>query len=278
MPFAATRRTHQPFHASNENLQRLYDESDRKLLEHAVQCMLSRKSRIEAELGGSDFSTSKNNKLPSTKMKMFHKIIATSILTALCTIVANAADLTTTQPVPAKTNGENWWRGNCERIAADIKKMEGKIDIAFVGDSITARWRGSETWTKHWGSYRAVNMGIGGDRTQNVLWRLQNGELDGYKARLFVVMIGTNNTDKKTDPADVAAGNQSDPRIDPEKAATGPDSPAGYLPPGRKAQSRPRKDRRRQRTDSRNMQVVRSSTWISVQNFFSPTAPSARRS
>jgi N-acetylglucosamine-6-sulfatase len=83
--------------------------------------------------------------------------------------------------------------------------MNGQIDIAFVGDSLTARWKG-ESWDKHWGSYRAVNMGIGGDRTQNVLWRLQNGQLDGYKARLFILMIGTNNVNKRTDPADVAAG------------------------------------------------------------------------
>lgn len=123
-----------------------------------------------------------------------------------------AAQPKSTQPAEAKTNGSKddpykWWRGNCKRIAADIKKMEGRIDVAFVGDSITARWRGGENWTKHWGSYRAVNMGIGGDRTQNVLWRLQDGELDDYKAKVFVVLIGTNNLfDKNADPADVAAG------------------------------------------------------------------------
>lgn len=95
-------------------------------------------------------------------------------------------------------------------INADIKKMDGKIDLVFVGDSITRRWRGKEnqgSWTKYWGSYRALNMGIGGDQTQNVLWRLKNGQLDGYRAKLFVVMIGTNNCwDAKMVPADVADG------------------------------------------------------------------------
>lgn len=140
-------------------------------------------------------------------MKPFHTRLAAIALSAIAGFAAHAAELESTTPVAAKTNGEKWWNGNCERIDADIRKMEGKIDVAFVGDSITARWRGSENWDKHWGSYRAVNMGIGGDQTQHVLWRLQNGDLDGYKAKLFVVMIGTNNMwGKNADPAHAAAG------------------------------------------------------------------------
>jgi lysophospholipase L1-like esterase len=140
-------------------------------------------------------------------MKKFHTCLTILALSAFASFAARSAELETTTPVAAKTNGEKWWNGNCERILADIKKMDGKIDVGVVGDSITARWRGGESWTKHWGAYQAVNMGIGGDRTQNVLWRLQNGGLDGYKAKLFVVMIGTNNLwDKKAEPADVAAG------------------------------------------------------------------------
>ncbi len=140
-------------------------------------------------------------------MKPFPARLAVFTLSFLTSFAAHAAEMESTTPVAAKTNGEKWWNGNCERIDADIKKMEGKIDVAFVGDSITARWRDSENWKKHWGSYRAVNMGIGGDQTQHVLWRLQNGDLEGYKAKLFVVMIGTNNMwSKEPDPAQAAAG------------------------------------------------------------------------
>ncbi|QTN32628.1 GDSL family lipase [Akkermansiaceae bacterium] len=129
------------------------------------------------------------------------------VLATLAGFPAFAQELESTTPVAAKTNGEAWWNGNCTRIDNDIKKMDGKIDVAFVGDSITARWRDSENWKGHWGSYRAVNMGIGGDQTQHVLWRLQNGDLDGYKAKLFVVMIGTNNMwARDADPANAAAG------------------------------------------------------------------------
>jgi len=140
-------------------------------------------------------------------MKSTHTLLTILALLAFAGLAAQAADLESTTPVAAKTNGEAWWNGNCKRIDDDIEKMNGRIDVAFVGDSITARWRGSESWEKHWGRYKAVNMGIGGDRTQHVLWRLQNGDLDGYKAKLFVVMIGTNNMwSNEPDPAQAAAG------------------------------------------------------------------------
>lgn len=140
-------------------------------------------------------------------MKSFPTRLAAIALAFFAGSAVHATELESTTPVAAKTNGEKWWNGNCERIDADIKKMEGKIDVAFVGDSITARWRDSENWKKHWGAYRAVNMGIGGDQTQHVLWRLQEGDLEGYKAKLFVVMIGTNNMwARDADPAHAAAG------------------------------------------------------------------------
>jgi len=144
---------------------------------------------------------------PMTIMKQYPARLTAIALAALCALTTHAAELESTTPVPAKTNSEAWWNSNCKRIDDDIQKMEGEIDVAFVGDSITARWRGSESWEKHWGSYRAVNMGIGGDQTQHVLWRLENGQLDGYTAKLFVVMIGTNNLwARDADPAHAAAG------------------------------------------------------------------------
>ena len=88
---------------------------------------------------------------------------------------------------------------------ADIKKA-GEINLVFVGDSITDGWRGGgkAIWQKHFAPFKALNLGISGDRTEHVLWRMKNGELDGYKARLFVIMIGTNNGGDSAQ--DVAAG------------------------------------------------------------------------
>jgi len=138
-------------------------------------------------------------------MSMMHRVL-TSVVLAVCAVGTAAED----SPSVPKERTDHIWIGQNKEINDDIKKMNGKIDLAFVGDSITRRWRGDgnrEVWDKYWGSYRAVNMGIGGDATQNVLWRLQNGQLDGYQARVFVVMIGTNNCwGKQTVPADVAAG------------------------------------------------------------------------
>ena len=72
---------------------------------------------------------------------------------------------------------------------------EGQAQLLFLGDSITAGWggNGKVIWAQTFGAWEPANFGIGGDRTQHVLWRIQNGELDGLKPKAAVVMIGTNN-------------------------------------------------------------------------------------
>ncbi|MFN0075903.1 MAG: platelet-activating factor acetylhydrolase IB subunit [Prosthecobacter sp.] len=78
---------------------------------------------------------------------------------------------------------------------------EGKAQLVFLGDSITAGWGSKkDIWDKAFGAYTPANFGIGGDRTQHVLWRIQNGELDGIKPKAVVIMIGTNNSGQ--DPAE----------------------------------------------------------------------------
>jgi lysophospholipase L1-like esterase len=76
----------------------------------------------------------------------------------------------------------------------------GNIDLLFVGDSITDWWRqanrGLPVWNEYFASLKAANFGIAGDTTQGVLWRMQNGELDGFQAKLIVLMLGTNNINR----------------------------------------------------------------------------------
>ena len=82
------------------------------------------------------------------------------------------------------------------RHEAFLKRgKEGKIGALFLGDSITAGWGGAKaTWEQNFGAYDPANFGIGGDRTQHVLWRIENGELDGITPKAVVLMIGTNNS------------------------------------------------------------------------------------
>lgn len=75
-------------------------------------------------------------------------------------------------PTTPKERTDALGKSQLKEINADLKTLGEKVDLAFVGDSITRRWRGEgnkEVWNKYWGSYKAVNMGIGGDQTQNVL-------------------------------------------------------------------------------------------------------------
>ena len=72
----------------------------------------------------------------------------------------------------------------------------GEAQVVFLGDSITQGWegKGKAMWEQHFAPMKAANFGIGGDRTEHVLWRLANGNFDGLKPKLVVLMIGTNNT------------------------------------------------------------------------------------
>jgi len=106
----------------------------------------------------------------------------------------------------------DWWIPRHEEKLAKIRESAatGKpVDLVFIGDSITHNWEkdGQAVWTRHYAKYNALDLGFGGDHTENVLWRLQHGEIDGIHPRVAVVMIGTNNTgDRQEDPRSTAAG------------------------------------------------------------------------
>ena len=111
----------------------------------------------------------------------------------LTALAENSAVVPT--PRMAPTN----WVARHEGFLAEAR--QGRFDVVFIGDSITDGWRtrGREVWNKFYAPRHALNLGIGGDRTQHVLWRIEHGELDGLKPRAVVLMIGTNNTGKEKD-------------------------------------------------------------------------------
>jgi lysophospholipase L1-like esterase len=99
------------------------------------------------------------------------------------------------------------WKQLHEGHIARTKK--GDVDVVFLGDSITQGWSGAGApiWKKHFEPLKAANYGIGGDMTQNVLYRMNDGILDGIKPKVVVVMIGTNNFGLAGDTAgDTAKG------------------------------------------------------------------------
>lgn len=116
----------------------------------------------------------------------------------------------TVLPVPRT---DDWWTARHAELCR--RGYQKGVKVAFIGDSITQGWEseGKSAWEKHFAPLGAINLGIGGDRTQHVLWRLRNGNLAGFLAspddapRAAVLMIGTNNSNGNDNTAvEIAAG------------------------------------------------------------------------
>lgn len=125
---------------------------------------------------------------PNRTMKLF----LTSVAVCALAFVGGAQKQlpTTVDPKPRDGNWMQRHDGFNERVKT------GNVDLLLIGDSITQGWEGAgkEVWEKYYGKRNAVNLGIGGDRTQHVLWRLDNGNIEGIAPKLAVLMIGTNNS------------------------------------------------------------------------------------
>lgn len=94
-----------------------------------------------------------------------------------------------------------------ERHATILKRIAaGPVGLVFLGDSITRRWLDNpDLWERYFAQYHPANLGVGGDGTQHVLWRIQHGELDHMQPRVIVLLIGTNNAPTNTGPEIAAA-------------------------------------------------------------------------
>ena len=79
--------------------------------------------------------------------------------------------------------------------AINRQAREGRVDLIYVGDSIVAHYanQGKAVWDHYYAGRHALNLGISGDRTEHVLWRLDHGNIDGLSPKLAIVMIGQNN-------------------------------------------------------------------------------------
>ena len=139
--------------------------------------------------------------MPTTKMRTWGLLSAGLGLLAMVATGPMALAQAPATVVPAPRDGS--WVKQHERFLDLAKK--GNIDLLFLGDSITQGWHENDVWKRFYGPRHAANFGIGGDRTQHVLWRIENGEINGIHPRVVVLMIGTNNSGSNS-AGDIATG------------------------------------------------------------------------
>lgn len=87
--------------------------------------------------------------------------------------------------------GGRSWLDTHTKLVTMVEQNKGPIDVLLVGDSITIQW--GDSWKRNFPDLKAVNIGIGGEKTQNVLWRLDHGGVAGLEPEVVILMIGNNN-------------------------------------------------------------------------------------
>ena len=144
-------------------------------------------------------------------------VIAIAVITAAVLLVTTAVlpqNISTITPEPRQSD---FWLNRFDEINRRIE--QGNIDLLFVGDSITHFWEGTiypadsephgtagqVVWDEYYSQRNAVNIGIGGDKIEHILWRLDNGNIDGISPKLIVLLAGTNNVEDNT-AAEIADG------------------------------------------------------------------------
>lgn len=144
------------------------------------------------------------------------QVLLASLLVAASAFAQNAAPtpLTITLPViPQGTNSAIYaaprmdWPVRVLATNEQAHKVAATTELIFDGDSITDGWHGGgkQIWADHYEKLHAFNFGISGDRTQHILWRLAQGQVDGMHPKLIALMIGTNNLSSNT-PEEIADG------------------------------------------------------------------------
>lgn len=139
----------------------------------------------------------RRSRLGSTALLVLLSVATTSVAQD-AQVQKNHAAVT---PVPR----DGGWMKRHESFNERVQR--GNVDLIFIGDSITQGWEGAgkDVWQKYYGAGNAVHLGISGDRTQHVLWRLENGNIAGISPKLAVIMIGTNNSGDNS-PREIADG------------------------------------------------------------------------
>ena len=162
--------------------------------------------------------------LSTPPMKILHPLRASLILAAIVSLAIGQTAAPATAPAtapaaPIKVDA------SAPIVKADAKGVPipafikahesflargkaGPVGVLFIGDSITAGWtKAPHIWDAYYGKYSPANFGIGGDQTQHVIWRIENGEFAGLTPKVTVLMLGTNNSAAHT-AAEITAANK----------------------------------------------------------------------
>ncbi len=144
--------------------------------------------------------------MSSVTTKAFYILLLVSLLGCTQTEQNSSLPLYSINPVKQDASWAiEWWEKRHNEKIQKAKSTE--IDLLMLGDSITHGWEtsGATVWKEFYQLRKAFNLGFSGDRTEHVLWRLQNGAVDHMNPKLTVLMIGTNNTGHRMDPAEHTA-------------------------------------------------------------------------
>lgn len=121
----------------------------------------------------------------------------------------NCPDYKTVAVTPSMLNewwSISWWHPRHLQKLEEIKTRKN-AQLIFIGDSITQGWErdGFNVWNRNYAKYNAIDLGFSGDRTENVLWRLLQGEVEGLNPKVAVLMFGTNNTGHRQEKPELTA-------------------------------------------------------------------------
>lgn len=122
-------------------------------------------------------------------------------------------------------------------ITETIRKYHGEVDVAFIGDSITQNFQWTPSWQRLFEHHRSLNLGLGGDRARNLLWRLEQGLLQDLKVAKIVFLVGINDCWGNPEPEALAAEIEFCLKVIRENCPTSQISVYGIFPLGERLRS-----------------------------------------
>ncbi len=168
------------------------------------------------EVTRNNANQSRQSQVSMTNQQSVLQIIAVSLLFVHAATIVRSVQMPASKPEAADEPRPRTDRNSMVAHSELVEKAKrGRIDVYFEGDSITRRWGTSDeqykpflrNWQENFFGWNAADFGWGGDKTQNILWRLNNGELDNVRPKVIVLLAGTNNVGNSSPQG------KDDPRI-----------------------------------------------------------------